>query len=315
MLAVRVGILESLLPIFLLVALGYVLTRTGFFDPAFLRGLSALAYFVAMPGLLFLSVSRAPALDARPLHLAAIVVAASVAALLLGLASARMLRLPAGTFAHVGFRGNLAFVGLPVLGYFFSQPGAPAPAAEIVPLVAVVVAPVMIVYNILAIVVELAGDGPPSRVGWAGIVRSIATNPLVLGIVAGLVASRVGWRPPSALETTLEIIGATAVPAALFGVGGTIALAPFGIHLRGALFASLLKVGVAPLAGWAGARLAGFSPIDTALVVVLCATPTATVSFIMSTRLRGDPGLAATSIALSTMLSAFSLAAALALFP
>jgi hypothetical protein len=118
-------ILNTLAPVFLLVALGAVLQRTGFVSVNFLREANRVTYWLGLPALLFsqLAGSFHEAAGAKPM-LGAMVVATLLSIVTAYLAGWAM-RVPAaavGTFVQGAFRGNLAFVGLPII---FTLPDAP----------------------------------------------------------------------------------------------------------------------------------------------------------------------------------------------
>jgi len=313
-----VGVLDSLLPIFLIIGLGAVLTSRGFLTPEFLKNLNRLAYYIGMPGLLFVSVSTATLQGIRPICVSTVILGASFGALIAGYVFARMLRLPGastGTFVQSCFRSNLAFVGLPLVLHIFNQPGAPATPEEIIPTVAVAIAPIMICYNILAVIVLVSSHQRINSQSMQMMILQIVTNPLVIAVAAGLLAATFSLRLPGPIESTVKSVGGLAIPAALLGVGGTIVQAPLRAQLKPALAAALTKVALMPLVGLAFARLLHLPLLDAAIACMLCATPTAAASFIMSMQLRGDPAIASSSIALSTLLSVVPMAAALHFLP
>lgn len=310
------AIVASLLPVFLLIGLGAALTTGGFFSREVLQNLNRVAYWVGMPGLMFASVSEAQLAAGRSLNISLVLILATMAGLLAALIVARVLRLPPtsiGTLMQAGFRGNLAFIGLPLTIYVFSHPDAPASVEEMAPVVALAIAPVMITYNVLGVAVLIASHHRLTRESMALFVRQVLTNPLVLSIAAGLVCARAGWHVPGFLNTTIKTIGGLAIPAALFGVGGTLVAAPIRARFGAATSGALLKVGLVPLAGFFMGRLLNLPPLDAAVATMLCATPTAAAAFIMTSQLRGDSELASSIIALSTIGSAASLAVAIAL--
>lgn len=310
------AIIESLLPVFLLIGLGAALTAGGFFSNELLQNLNRVAYWVGMPGLMFASVSEAQLAAGRSMQISLVLILATIAGLLVAWLVARVSRLPAisiGTLMQAGFRGNLAFIGLPLTIYVFSRPDAPASAAEMAPVVALAIAPVMITYNVLGVAVLIASHHRLTPESLTLFVRQVLTNPLVLSIAAGLICARAGWQVPGAINTTIKTIGGLAIPAALFGVGGKLVTAPIRARLGPAISGALLKVGFVPLAGFLIGRLLGLPPVDVGVAVLLCATPTAAAAFIMTTQLRGDAELASSIIALSTIGSAASLAVAIIL--
>jgi predicted permease len=114
----RVLILNTLAPVFLLIALGAGLQASRFLSPGFLREANRVVYWVGLPALLFSQLARLGrgVGDATPML--GVMLAATVAVALLSypVAAGMGVRPGAkGTFAQGVLRGNLAFVGLPII--------------------------------------------------------------------------------------------------------------------------------------------------------------------------------------------------------
>jgi predicted permease len=304
-------VLDSLLPVFLIIGLGAALTKAGWLDPGLSQGLNRIAYWVGMPGLLFASVCRLERISDRPLHIFFVLLAATLVVAVLAFIAAQRLRLtPAaiGTFVQAAFRGNLAFLALPVTIYAFGADGSPEPAASVAPVVALAIAPLMIIYNLLAAAVLIVSQHGVRRETLRPLARQLLLNPLVLATAAGLGVSASQLTVPDFLFESIKTVGGIAIPAALLGIGSTIVSSnTAGNSLRPALVGALLKVAATPLLGIALARLLHFSPVDVKIIGILLASPTAAASFIMAQQLKGDAALASNMVALSTLLSAVSL--------
>jgi len=211
-----------------------------------------------------------------------------------------------GTFTQAFFRGNLAFVGLPILLHL---PGVP-PA-----MVMLMLAPMMLLYNVLAVGVLVA-----SREGFRlGALRSLgaewARNPIILASLAGGLCHWQGWEMPRALGATLGQLGKMAVPLALVIIGAVLLTMPTRGG-RGFFWAGMAVVGkvvISPLAGLLAAWLLGITGVERTVLLVVMACPTAVISFTMAGRLGGEDGLAAQAVLGSTVASAGSLAVILAL--
>jgi malate permease and related proteins len=310
MLPACVAVLDSLLPVFLIVGLGAMLTRFRWLEPALARELNRIAYWIGMPGLLFASVCRIENVSDRPLEIFLVLLAATLAIAALAFGCARWLKMPAasvGTFMQAAFRGNLAFLALPVTVYAFSGADSPESASSVAPVVALAIAPLMIIYNLLAAVVLIVSQHGVRRQTLAPLTRQLLLNPLVLATAAGLGVSTLRMPVPDFLFESIRTVGGLAIPAALLGVGCTMATNRVGTQLRPALVGALLKVVAAPLIGIALARAAGFSPVDMKIVGILLAAPTAAASFIMAQQLKGDAALASSMVVLTTLCSAVSL--------
>lgn len=304
-----VVVLDALLPVFLIIALGAVLTKTGWLAPDLLRGLTRLAYWVGLPCLLFESVGQTQEFTNRPLRLFGVLLAATLITGVLAWIVARALRLPrtaTGTFVQGAFRGNLAMLALPVVVSAFG--------AETVPDVALAIAPLMIIYNLVAAAALLASQHGNDRTSLQKFTVQLMLNPLVLAILAGLLAAQVGLTLPRFLDHTLHLLGAFAIPIALFGIGGTLVLSPVRTHLRATVAATALKVVFAPLAGIALARMLHFPAEDIQLIGVLLAAPTAAMSFVLAAQMKGDAALASSMVVFSTLASAAALGLVLAVF-
>jgi predicted permease len=199
---------------------------------------------------------------------------------------------------------------VPVLAYDFAAL-PPEIRRETMTTALLVMTSMTALYNVLAVIVLKGSQHNLGADSLSLIARSVATNPLIIACVSGLLFPLFGWHLPVFASRTLETLGAAAVPVALLCIGGSLAT----ISLRGRrtaiVAASVLKVFISPLVAWALCRAMGFSGSELRIAVVLAATPTAAASFVMAEKLGGDESLASGSIALSTILSAAPLAVAL----
>lgn len=304
-------VLEILLPVFLLIALGAALQRGGFFGGGMVAGLNRLSYWVALPALIFsgLAESAGATADARTGYLLAVMMGTTVIVAGLGWLIAGLLGVPwtgRGTFTQAFFRGNLAFVGLPILLHL---PGVQPTV------VMLMLAPMMLLYNVLSVAALVA-----SREGLRlGTGRALATewvrNPIILASVAGGVCHWQGWVLPAALAGTLGQLCKMAVPLALVTIGAVLLTLPIRAS-RGRIWAVGAiagKVVLSPLVGFAAACALGLGGVERSVILVMLACPTAVISSSMAGQLGGDEGLAAQAVVGSTLASAASLGLILAL--
>jgi len=294
------NVLEAIGPIVLLIVLGAVLARLRFLGAAFAADLNKLAFWVALPALVFRAAATASAPADRTLALFGLMSGATVVICLLGYAVAALAGvIPAarGTFAQAAFRGNLALVGVPVLSF-----GAPA---DLVSKAVVLMTALMVFYNFLAVIVLHGGRGSLREV-----VVSIAGNPLLLAGLLGLGWGAAGWPLPAIADRTLAALGAAAVPIALLCIGGSL----IATRITGGfvpLLAAMLKVAVLPLGVFLVVRWLGFSAEESRVAVVFAACPTAAASYVMAVKMGGDEALASSAVALSTLCAAPAIALAL----
>jgi len=309
-------ILNILAPIFLVIALGWGLTRAGFLSPQALQDINRLTYWVGLPSAMFHRIAAASPEIGAVADLLLVGWGATLLAIAIAAGTARLLRMPAtshGTFIQGVFRGNLAFIGLPVVLYAFAAAGESSGEAEVTALLAL--GPMMMLYNVMAVLVLLFPGNHAHRGGglaWT-VVKGLLTNPILLSCVAGLAMSLSGVALPSTAQRTLSVIGQMALPLALICIGGTLHTTRIQGSLGWAVGGALMKVAMVPAIGMLLAWWVGLSADHTRIVMILLACPTASVSYVLVRQLRGDEALASSIVVLANVLAVPAMVVVLAL--
>lgn len=308
-------ILNILAPVFLLIAIGAGLQRSRFVSDNFLKEANRVTYYLGLPALLFSQLAGSfHDVGGAKLLLLTVLVATGLV-LLTGYLVAWLLRVPAaaaGTFVQGGFRGNLAFVGLPII---YAMPDGPLPGGlSVRTAVLVIVAPMMVVYNTAGVIVLLLSQ---HQLGWrmvGPLLKQLATTPPLLATVAGILFALAGWTLPPAVDKTFTALGEMALPLGLLGVGGSLMTVRLGGAWRTPLGSALVKTVASPVLGWVVGRALGLGGLELKLVMIIMACPTAIISYTMALELKGDEALASGTIVLSVLASLVSLAAIVGLF-
>lgn len=304
------AVLGSLLPVMLMVLLGAALRSGGFMPEVCFHGLNKLAFWVGLPCMLFLDISGAQASGGDALRIAAVVLGASLLAGICAWAAAALRRLPRPSlrvFVQGAFRGNLAYVGIPVI--YFALDAAPGARAAAV----LALAPTIPVFNVAGVLLLLRpGEGHRvQRI--ARTLLEIARNPLIIACVLGLLARHLALQMPEALLRTVRGVGGLGLPAALLALGA--ALSPERVRGHGwnACVAALFKVVFSPLIGYTLGRAFGLDGDNLLIAVLFATTPAAVASFVMADQMGADRDLAAAIIVASTLLAFPALAIAMLL--
>lgn len=297
-------VLAIILPIFLVVGLGYALRRARFLDAAVNEAFSRLVFYVAAPALLLHGTARGgPAWGvSAPLLL---VVTAATVLLTLGTyaALARMAPARRGVWVQGAFRSNTVFLGLPLVMYAYGE--------EALGFAGVLIALLVILENVLAVLVlalpheERSARDPRL---WLGTVARTLLNPLVLATLAGILIGRSGLVLPLTLDRTLDLIGRTAAPLGLLCVGAGLDFARLRDEISATATASAVKLVAYPAAVYAVLRLLGFGGPDLRVTALVLACPTAVISYIMAREMRGDGHLASAIVIGTTAASLATLA-------
>lgn len=303
------------LPVFIAILLGGVLTRCGFLRRDLISELNRLTYYVGLPAYLFSSVASASFGGGRVVLLNGVMVGATFLALTLGyvLGRARGIGVESfGSFLHASIRGNLMYIGLPVvLLAIEAHAGADAGMQRQVALLAM--APLVVITNALGVLLLLVGHERPGLPMVKSILVQLVTNPILLASLAGVVVAISGTSLPRWLMQSVAVVGQMALPLALLCIGGTLVTIPLQGKRTNAALASIVKVAVTPAIGYFLARWADLGLEETRTVLLFLAAPTAAASFTLAGKLGGDEALAATSVVVSTGLSVVSLSAVLLL--
>jgi predicted permease len=310
-------ILNVLLPVFLMIGLGVALRAWRFLPDAVFAGMNKLVFFVCLPAFLVVEIARASfhLTDAMGLFLVLFAVMMATIALAYAVALAMGITEPArGAFVQAAFRANQAYVGWPVVAYAAAAL-APPDGAHVKAVMVLAVAPLIVLYNIASVLILAPAAGAASLAERRPIAlaRTVVTNPLLLACVLGMTINTAGWRLPLIADRALDSLAKPAIPIALLCVGAALNLERVNAHWKAALGSSLLRVAAGPALAFAAATLLGVSPLDRYVAMLFMACPTAVAAYVMAVQMGSDDGLAASTVALSTLLAFPALAVVLAM--
>lgn len=315
------SVLGILFPVVLLLALGATLRRIGFFDEAFANKLLRLVFYTALPCMLAGSISRAGSLGgvgaATAVLCGTAVVVCALAALL-----ARPLGIPrtsVPSFCQTAFRGNSAYVGVPVLT--LATTGT-ALEEETMRVAMLTLAAYSVLCNVGAVLLLAGGNhagsspgGEPLRRRALRLAREMAENPLIAGSLVGLsllaLRREFGVSLPAPVAKSMSLLGAMATPGALLALGASLSPDRLRSSFRPASVAVVFKVVICPLLGVAAATALALPPAHRLAVLVYLACPCSTASYIMDKAMGGDANLSGAAVVLSTTLCTASIAAVL----
>jgi len=256
-----------LLPVFAVIALGAILRYSGFASISVFQQTNRLVYWIGIPAYLFYKTADSKLQGDAAVRVFAVLFGAMVGTIVLGYLIARFLRLrtdSTSAFVHGAFRSNLVYVGLPVVFLALAARGYEQMAA--LQAVAVIsIALLVPIYNIAAVLILVGGheggrEQLPQRL--RELVTRLATNPLILSCVAGLIVLGLGWKLPQPIRQTCETLGDMTTPLALLGIGAALTFKTLRSFLGRATLSAGIKVIAAPLIGLLLARWLALSPAE-----------------------------------------------------
>lgn len=289
------------LPLFVLLALGFLLARKGLFTADYIARTTDLVYYVMLPGQLFLDVAGmdvSAALDGRFM---AVTVAGVVLQFLLAWGCGDLLcrdRRKQGAFSHACFRGNFVYLGMALLQNIY---GGASVAST-----AVLLMLMLPLYNIQgAVLLSVKENRGGVRAG--AILLSIFKNPMVLAILAGLPFAFFRIPLPFVVTKSLGYLESATSTMALLVVGAGIRLEAIRSDLPLLLRLSAVKLLVMPALLAAMAAAAGLTAEQTVTLTVAGAMPSAVNVYIITGKMGGDADLACGAVVVTHLLSLFTM--------
>lgn len=302
-------VLNSLFPIFVLLLFGAVLKHRGLTDTLFLNTSDRLIYYFFFPLMLFWKIGGASLDQGIDWDFCMACLCALVAMYLLSTLIIKLQPISdfqAGSFSQSCYRFN-TYIGVAVI---LNSLGA-----EGVKYFGIMIGFTIPLINLFAVstCIWFSGVDVGLRRRIIIVGRSLISNPLILGCLAGIAYSRLFGSFPVFINNALSLISSVALPLALISIGGSLSFAGVRGNLGPALLAALLKLAVLPALGWVFFALFNVTGLPFKVGMIFLALPASTAIYVLSSQMRSDTNLASASIVLSTVLSFISLSVALLL--
>ncbi len=307
-------VVSSLLPVVLLIGIGFAAGRLKLIRGEAVRDLSNLVFLVLVQALLFRTMATAhlERLDLRSVALYYIV----AGAMFFGLLLIQGLRSRSAVIALAAIFSNTLMIGVPLVQLAYGE-------AALVHLFTLISMHALVLLTLATVVLELlvareqaaAEQAAPRHIAAtvATAVKNAVLHPVPLPIIAGFLYSLTGLGLPAVVERPLKLLGDAFGPVALVLVGVTLAQTAIGQHLKGALAISLLKTVLHPLLMWAAGRALGLSGLPLTVMVVAAALPVGANVFLFSQRYKKAEDLVTASVAVSTLMAIATISVVMAL--
>ncbi len=293
----------AVLPVFLLILLGYVIRRRGWLPAGFWEPAERLTYLFLLPALLVTTLARADfsALPAVAMAGAVLLAIAAMTALLVAFQLVTRKNGPAVTAVlQTSIRPN-SYIGLSIPFALYGETGL-----AIAALAVAVVVPAVNVVSIAALL-RFGARAPGTAGSGPGLARSMLKNPLILACLLGLALNLSGLGLPPVAGETLTILARAALPLALLAVGAGLDLSAARTSGGWVVSAVALKLAGLPLLTAGFCLLLGVHGLPLTVAVIFNALPAATSSYILARQMGGAPGLVANILTVQTLVAAVTL--------
>jgi len=294
-----ISVINTILSLFAVIFLGTFARKRGLITPQLLGPLNKLVFYVAIPSLLFREISKAPFHQYFDSHLVEGLLLPPVFVFFASVGLGRFLGVKGsrlGTFVQASIHGNLGYMGLAVAYYALGQEGFTRAG--------LLASFLILVQNFLSILgLQLCSGGRGRIWDLAYFLKNLLLNPIILACLGGIFASAWAIKLPALVSNVLNILSGMALPVALLLIGASLSFTSSWKDMPVAIVSSFFKLMLVPALGvfiYSWLRLDGSYVLPS---IILLASPTATVTYVMARELNGEPAMATTTISISTLLS------------
>lgn len=289
------SVVFAIVPVFLLIALGGAMKRGNFPGDAFWPLADRVTYFIFFPALLIDNLSNAKLGDLDPTGM----LGALLAAVLLQAALVYLLRPLTRTdgpgFTSV-FQGAVRFNTFVGLGAVAALEGGAG-----ITLFAVAISLAIPVINVLCVLTLARYGAHGQGTSLKGQVLFLIKNPLIIACLIGITLNLLDAPLPPGIAPMFKMLGAIAAPMGLLTVGAGLQWQAAKAGGPALSVSCVLKLLVYPAMLYGLSRLWGLGPLETKVLVLWGAMPTASASYILARQMGGDAPLAAAIVTISTL--------------
>lgn len=293
---------NATLPIFIIIVIGYIIKRVGVINDEFAKVADRFVFKIALPFLVFKDIAE---MDLRASFDLTYVLFCMIATSVMFLATWGITLIAtkdgyfSASFTQSAARGSAAILGIALIQNIYGDSGmAPMMIVAAVPL-----------YNVYSVIMLTCGAEKGKLCGKTllNILKNVVTNPIILGIAAGVPFALLDITLPDAVNRAVDSVGSIATPLALVVIGATFSFKLARARLAPSVLAAVLKLFVFPALILPAAIALGIR--DSALVAVLIMTgsPTTVSAVIMAKGMGGDGVLTSNTVILSTLFSSVSI--------
>ena len=294
--------LNATIPVFLMMLLGVFFRKLGRIDEVFASKMNKFVFQVPLPVLVFQDLATVDFSKVWNVKFVGFCFVVTLVSILLVTLLSRVWknRKIRGEFIQASYRSSAAILGIAFIQNIYGTAGmAPLMIIGSVPL-----------YNMMAVLV-LSLSGPEQQgLSWDVVkktIRGIVTNPILIGIVVGLVWSALRIPLTGIPAKTVSSLAGTATPLGLMAMGASFDLKKAVAKVHPSVTASAIKlVGFCAIFLPAAVYL-GFRQEELVAILVMLGSATTVSSFVMARSMGHEGVLTSSVVMLTTICSAFTL--------
>lgn len=295
--------LNATIPVFLVMVFGYVLKQIKLLDDSFVKTLNSFNYKITLPVLLFRDISQSDfysVWDTKYVLYCFFVTLFCISIIWIFASLLFKSKERVGEFIQASYRSSAAVLGIAFIQNIYGTSGmAPLMIIGTVPL-----------YNVAAVLI-LSFTGPNShgldKESLKKSIKGIFTNPIIIGIFLGMLASVMKLSFPVMATKTINNIAVLASPLALLGLGAGFEGRKALKQVKPTCVASFIKLILWPCLFLPLAVYLGFTNEKLVALLVMLGSPTTASCYIMAKNMGHEGVLTSSVVVTTTFLSSVTL--------
>ena len=294
--------LNATIPLFIMIALGYFLKRVHILTDGFLAAANKFNFTITLPVLLFTDLASKNFKETFDLKFVLFCAGSTTIGFFAAWILAKIFmknKNNVGEFVQACYRSSTAVLGLALIQNIYGSTG----------MAGMMVLGAVPLYNVYAVIV-LQTESPINKKGEKNIQRAlkgIITNPILIGVILGLVASLINIKFPTIIDTSLNYVARIATPLAVICIGGEFSFQNAFKSIKTSSLAAFVKIVLLPAVFVPIAILMGFYTEKLVAILVMLAGPTTPSCFIMAKQYGYDGTITSSAVVLTTLFSSVTL--------
>ncbi|MCQ2555112.1 MAG: AEC family transporter [Clostridia bacterium] len=293
--------INAVVPMFMIILAGFVLKRMGVIDPSIVKNVNKILFDFIAPCLLFSNLYGKEMSEVFRGKFTLYIFLMQVGLFLLvyfifGYYKGDEPKV-CGAMIQGVCRSNIIIMGIPLAANLLG--------AENIALTTLSIAffsPVQTVCNVIALERYRGG-----KVSVKSMLKSVFTNPFIIGTIAGLVFSLFHLRLPQVILQPVNSLGNVFSPMALLLLGASLDIKKMKSKMKETMICTFVKLVIYPAVALTCGALLGFRGDEIVTILVLFASSTAVMTFTMAQQMNSDSDLAGSIVVFSSVLSCFTI--------
>ena len=293
--------LQAVFPLFVIMAVGFLIRRVGLVDEYSLKKMNSVCFKVFMACMMFnniynIDLSRFSDADVIVYTTVAVVLCLILVLILVNLTEKD--RSKRGVLVQAMFRANFVVLGLPLVTNLYGAEGAVIPS--------ILIAIVVPFFNISCVVLLTYFNGK-ERPTFRMLLKKIFTNPYIIAALIAFAFKLIRLDLPDMVRSVIKDMANVANPLALLILGASFSFSNVPKYKKDLIYCCVMRLIVVPMVFVLPAVFMGFRGVALMSILAVFATPTAISSHVMTQELGGDADLCGAEVVMSTALSILTL--------